>query len=124
MFNLFKKNKSVSKEVAEKINSNATEILIRYSYEFLDDVPQNERVACNAFCEKMMELSKTKFWSRSDIEQISEIMGYSVWDRRGFWIDKGDLDENGEPIEYRYIKDGVEQEHCKHQWKSNIVKKK
>ena len=33
----------------------------------------------------MMQLSKTKLWSRQDIENISLRLGYSVWDRRGGW---------------------------------------
>ena len=83
-----------------------TEILIRYSYEW--------RVADNgnpsrAFCERMLELSKTKFWSRSDIEKISMIMGYSVWDRCGGWWT--------EP-------DGTHSPQCRHEWKANLVKRK
>lgn len=71
-----------------------------------------------------MELSQTTVWSRVQIEKISEKLGYSVWDRRGAWIDKGDKDSEGNPIEHPYIKDGVEQIHCKHKWKSNILTKK
>ena len=83
-----------------------TEILIRYSYEW--------RVADNGnpsrkFCERMLELSKTKFWSRSDIEKISMIMGYSVWDRCGGWWT---------------MPNGKASPQCRHEWKANLVKRK
>jgi hypothetical protein len=123
LFNFFRKNKASSKEETEKTNSNATEILIRYSYEFIEDIPQSERTPCNDFCKRLMDLNK--LYSRSDIEEMSMIMGYSVWDRRGSCIDKGNLNDKGEPIDYFYIdKDGVEHPHCRHEWKVNMVKKK
>jgi hypothetical protein len=123
MFNFFRKNKNTSNEVTEKTNPKVTEIMVRYSYEFIDDVPQSERTPCNEFCESIMEMDK--FYSRSDIEDLSKIMGYSVWDRRGFYIDKGDKNDKGEPIEHLYIdKDGVEHHHCRHEWKPNVVTKK
>lgn len=81
-----------------------TEILIRYSYEW--------RVADNGnpsrkFCQRLLDLDR--FYSRSDIEQISMIMGYSVWDRCGGWWT--------EP-------DGTHSPQCRHEWKANIVKRK
>lgn len=78
-----------------------TEILIRYSYEG----PQDSRN--RVFCARLLKLNK--FYSRSDIEQISMIMGYSVWDRRGGWFT--------EP-------DGSHRPYCRHEWKANIVKRK
>ena len=88
-----------------------TEILIRYSYEWRDIVPANERDTAEqpsrAFCKRLMGLDK--FYSRSDIEKISMIMGYSVWDRvGGWWTDPRN------PIPYQ----------CRHEWKANIVKRK
>ena len=124
---IIKKNKILTKDETnsspEKRNG-YVDILLMYSYDWLDDIPQNERIPCNSFCERMMQLSKTKYWSREDIQNISKMVGYSVWDRRGAYIDKGDKDENGDPIEHRYVKDGIEQVHCKHQWVSHIVKRK
>lgn len=81
-----------------------TEILIRYSYEW--------RVADNGnpsrkFCQRLLDLDR--FYSRSDIEKISMIMGYSVWDRCGGWWT--------EP-------DGTHSPQCRHEWKANIVKRK
>jgi hypothetical protein len=78
-----------------------TEILIRYSYEG----PQDSRN--RTFCARLLKLNK--FYSRSDIESISMIMGYSVWDRRGGWFT--------EP-------DGSHRPYCRHEWKANIVKRK
>jgi len=78
-----------------------TEILIRYSYEG----PQDSRN--RPFCARLMKLNK--FYSRSDIESISMVMGYSVWDRRGGWFT--------EP-------DGSHRPYCRHEWKANLVKRK
>lgn len=75
-------------------------ILIRYSYEG----PKDDRN--RAFCAKMLELDR--FYTRQNIETISEKLGYSVWDRRGgFWNDNG-----------------VVKPYCRHHWKSNVVLKK
>ena len=122
MFNYFKKNKPTSSEL-QNVNSEnekkVTEIILKYSYDWIDDVPISERKPCNSFCAKLMELNR--LYSRADIETISERLGYSVWDRRGAWIDMEDLDEDGNPIEHHYIKDGVKTCHCKHQWKAMAV---
>lgn len=122
MFNFFKKKNSKIQKQEINEDPKSSTFIIRYSYEWLDQIPLNERTPCNDFCKTLMELDK--FYSRSDIESMSLSLGYSVWDRRGGWIDKGDKDENGDPIEHHYIKDGKEYFHCKHQWKSNVVKKK
>ena len=81
-----------------------TEILIRYSYEW--------RVADNGnpsrkFCQRLLDLNR--FYSRADIEKISMIMGYSVWDRCGGWWT---------------MPNGEASPQCRHEWKANIVKRK
>jgi DNA-binding Lrp family transcriptional regulator len=91
--------------------SKVTEIMILYSYEWRDIVPANERNTAEhpsrAFCKRLMGLNK--FYSRSGIEQISMIMGYSVWDRvGGWWTDPIN------PTPYQ----------CRHEWKANVVTKK
>ncbi len=77
--NFFKK-----KEIKEK-ETERVEIIIRYSYEWNDDVPNEEMDTpahpSRPFCKKLMELKR--LYTRSDIEQISERLGYSVWDRKG-----------------------------------------
>lgn len=56
------------------------------------------------FCERLVKLSDTKVFSRSDIENISIRLGYSVFDRGGgFWGNKP---------------------HCRHYWKALVTLKK
>lgn len=83
--------------------SKVTTLVIRYSYEGPEDSKNRP------FCAKLLDLSKRKTWSRSDIEDISERVGYSVWDRRGGWYTQ----PNGEHREY-----------CRHRWTSKLMKKK
>ena len=90
-------------EIRKVGNVTTTEILIRYSYEG----PEDDRN--RPFCARMLDISKRKMWTRSDIEKISERLGYSVWDRRGGWYT--------EP-------DGSRRPFCRHEWKSNIVLRK
>lgn len=86
-------------EVTEK--KQRVEILVRYSYEG----PKDERN--RTFCAKMLELDR--FYTRTEIEKISERLGYSVWDRSGgFWRKP----------------DGTISPKCRHHWKSNVVLKK
>jgi hypothetical protein len=79
------------------------EIIVRYSYEG----PEDNRN--RPFCARLLELNRTKVWSRSDIERISERVGYSVWDRRGGWF----MQPNGQA-----------RPECRHQWKANIIIRK
>ncbi len=88
-------------DIAE--NSSVTELLIRYTYAGPKDSKNRP------FCAKMLELSSSKVWSRSDIEKISERLGYSVWDRRGGWFTQ----PNGEP-----------RPSCRHRWDALIVTRK
>jgi hypothetical protein len=122
MFNFFKKK---PKEEAPKDEPKRTKLYIRYKYEYLDEIPLDERTPCNRFCAKMQEMSDAgKSWTRADIETLSERLGYSLWERRGGWIDLGDKNEKGEPVEHGYIKDGVEHPYCKHQWVSKLMTEK
>ena len=95
-FNFFKKNKKI-----EEVKTDKTSISIKYSYEWKEDVPDNEKDTpdhpSRPFCKKMMELNR--LYTRVDIEQISQRLGYSVFDRAG-----GD--------------------DCRHCWISQIVVKK
>ena len=78
-----------------------TEILLRYSY----DGPQDDKN--RPFCAKLMELNR--LYSRSDIETISERLGYSVWDRRGGWFTQPD---------------GTHRPFCRHKWFALTVVRK
>jgi hypothetical protein len=80
-----------------------TQVLVRYSYEG----PEDDRN--RPFCARMLELAKTKVYSRVDIENISKRLGYSVWDRRGGWFT---------------LPNGEHRPFCRHTWKANIVIRK
>lgn len=74
---------------------------VRYSYEWKKDVPENERDtkehSSRPFCKKMLELNR--FYTRTDIQEMSQFLGYDVMRRAGG--------------------DG-----CRHEWVSQIVTKK
>jgi DNA-binding Lrp family transcriptional regulator len=80
-----------------------TEVLLRYTY----SGPKDDRN--RPFCARMLKLAETKLWSRADIENISERLGYSVWDRRGGWF----TEPNGNHRPY-----------CRHRWEVKIVTRK
>jgi hypothetical protein len=80
-----------------------TEVLLRYTYQGPEDSKNRP------FCARMLQLAKTKLWSRADIENISERLGYSVWDRRGGWF----TEPNGNHRPY-----------CRHRWDVKIVTRK
>ena len=90
-------------KIIGNIKPSITQVLLRYTY----DGPQDSRN--RPFCAKMMQLSKTKLWSRQDIENISLRLGYSVWDRRGGWWT---------------MPNGEHSPSCRHEWKTVIVTKK
>ena len=80
-----------------------TQVLVRYTYAG----PEDDRN--RPFCAHMLKLAKTKIWSRSDIENISARLGYSVWDRRGGWF----TEPNGNHRPY-----------CRHRWEVKVVTRK
>jgi hypothetical protein len=85
---------------------------VAYTYAWRSIVPSSERNTpahpSRLFCVKMMELAKTKLWSRARIEQMSAALGYSVFDRvGGFWNN-----------------DGIIETQCRHEWKALIIQKK
>lgn len=93
---------AVNTETIDTIEKPETvDISIRYSYEpkpGLDPIIETTR----AFCRKLINLDK--LYTRSEIESISQRVGYSVFDRKGgFWGDK---------------------EECRHRWVANVVIKK
>jgi hypothetical protein len=95
MFNWFKK-KAIP-DTGEVINPG---FLIRYQYVWKDEVPLEERdtegFESREFCKYLVNAGK--FYTRSDIETMSQKLGYSVWNRCGG--------------------DG-----CRHKWESVVVKK-
>jgi hypothetical protein len=89
-----------------------TELIVRFTYAWRDIVPASERNTpshpSRPFCVKMVELAKTKVWSRADIEAMSARLGYSVWDRVGGWWNRGTENDT----------------QCRHEWRRLILKRK
>jgi hypothetical protein len=79
-----------------------TDLLLRYKY----SGPQDSKN--RPFCAKLLELNK--LYSRSDIEDLSIRLGYSVWDRRGGWFTQPD---------------GEHRPYCRHSWSAlTVIRKK
>jgi hypothetical protein len=84
-------------------------VQVMYKYDVLPEYgPQKLISGSREFCVKMIELAR--YYTREDINQISQIMGYSVWERKGGW----------------YTKPGTEQHYpsCRHTWMQVLVKPK
>jgi hypothetical protein len=94
-------NRVIAPSLKKDLSPSPVQIMIKYSYEG----PQDNRN--RPFCAKLMDLDR--LYTRADIEKISQRLGYSVFDRRGGFWNRGS---------------GVISEHCRHDWKSNIVVKK
>jgi len=84
------------------------EVLVRYSYEKRTIAEGADVIATTRpFCKKLIELNR--FYTREEIQKISERLGYSVFKRAGgFWKRP----------------DGVTDFKCRHEWRQNIVIKK
>jgi ribosomal protein S25 len=95
------------RDIVEKIKPKTTEFLIRYSYEWKQGFNNSDKPSSREFCKYL--LSANKMYSRSEIEQMSARLGYSVWDRRGGWWTKPS---------------GEHSPSCRHQWVSNVVTRK
>ena len=96
------------RDIVEKVKPKTTEFLIRYSYEWKAGFSKKDIKTSREFCKYLLEANK--FYSRSDIEQMSARLGYSVWDRRGGWYTKPNTN--------------IHEPACRHIWKSNIVTRK
>ena len=93
-------------KIVEAIKPQTTQILIRYTYEWKQGFNDGDLDTSRPFCKYLV--TANKFYTRSDIEQMSARLGYSVWDRRGGW----------------WNNDGKISPSCRHEWRSNIVKRK
>lgn len=96
------------RDIVEKVKPKTTEFLIRYSYEWKAGFSKKDIKTSREFCKYLLDANK--FYSRSDIEQMSARLGYSVWDRRGGWYTKPNTN--------------IHEPACRHIWKSNIVTRK
>ena len=97
--------KSSAIRQANKIGNEFEDFKIMYSYEWRPGVKPNKRNS-REFCVKLLDANK--MYSRAQIEQISKIVGWDVWNfRGGWWTRKGG--EARTPF-------------CRHIWQSNVVK--
>jgi len=85
------------------------EIKVLYTYEKRAGVAGPELLKTSRpFCVKMVGLSKSRMFSRQDIQKLSERLGYSVFKRAGgYWNNNG-------TIEFQ----------CRHGWMKHVVIKK
>ena len=95
-------------KIVEAIKPETTQILIRYSYEWKAGFNDGDLDTSRPFCKYLV--TANKFYTRSEIEQMSARLGYSVWDRRGGWYTKPGTNTHSPS--------------CRHQWVSNIVRRK
>jgi hypothetical protein len=95
-------------DILVKVQPTTKELLIRYSYEWKSGFNNTDKKTSRPFCVALLDAGK--MYSRSEIEQISARLGYSVWDRGGGWYTVPGTNEH-EPS-------------CRHQWVSNIVTRK
>jgi hypothetical protein len=84
---------------------------IRYKYDWRPEFKSNAAsLEANSrdFCKTLLRLNK--LYTRQDIDQMTAIMGYSVWDRRGEW--------------YTLPGTNVSRPSCRHIWQQQIVVRK
>lgn len=94
---------AINNDNIDKIDKPETvDVYIRYSYEVKGGVGPELIPTSRPFCKRLIELDR--YYSRAEIESISQRVGFSVWDRKGGWW--------GESPE------------CRHEWRRNIVIKK
>jgi len=69
-------------QIVEAMKPQTTQILIRYTYEWKAGFNDGDLDTSRPFCKYLV--TANKFYTRSDIEQMSARLGYSVWDRRHY----------------------------------------
>jgi hypothetical protein len=95
-----KRQKSARRPIAD--------IQIRYSYEVSPGLGSPIIPTTRPFCERLINLDR--IYSRAEIQQISQRLGYSVWQRRGGF--------------YTNPRTGVTTPYCRHRWLEQVVIKK
>ena len=92
------------KEVAEPV------LEVRYRYAWAAGFSNKDKKTSREFCKVMLDLAdQGKVYTRDDIDGISAIMGYSVWNRRGGWY---------------HTPSGVNRPQCRHVWEQQLVIRK
>jgi hypothetical protein len=90
---------------SNKIGTDTEDYKIMYTYEWRTGVKPDKRNS-REFCVKLLDANK--MYSRAQIEQISKIVGYDVWNYRGgWWTRKGG--QTRTPF-------------CRHVFAANVVK--
>jgi len=91
--------------ISKDLGTDTEDYKIMYTYEWRPGVKPDKRNS-REFCVKLLDANK--MYSRAQIEQISKIVGWDVWNfRGGWWTRKGGKTRT--PF-------------CRHIWSSNVVK--
>jgi DNA-binding Lrp family transcriptional regulator len=84
------------------------EFEIRYRYDWRPEFRSSKPTGTSRdFCQTLMKLNK--LYTRQDIDQMSSIMGFSVWDRRGGWYTLPGTD--------------LSRPSCRHVWNQQVVRR-
>ena len=84
---------------------------LRYKYDLDPDaLPLQPGGESREFCVQMLKMEK--LYTRDEIDQMSAILGYSVWLRRGGWYT---VPESEPPLHIP---------HCRHEWKQRLVRRR
>jgi len=98
----------IAKEGAKPTDEPVLEV--RYKYSWAAGFSNKDKRTSREFCKVMLDLAdQGKVYTREDINGISNIMGYSVWNRRGGWY---------------HTASGVNRPQCRHVWEQQIVIRK
>jgi hypothetical protein len=98
----------ISKEGAKPTDEPVLEV--RYKYSWAAGFSNKDKKTSREFCKVMLDLAdQGKVYTRDDINGISNIMGYSVWNRRGGWY---------------HTASGVNRPQCRHVWEQQLVIRK
>ena len=98
----------IAKEGAKPTDEPVLEV--RYKYSWAAGFSNKDKRTSREFCKVMLDLAdQGKVYTRDDINGISNIMGYSVWNRRGGWY---------------HTASGVNRPQCRHVWEQQIVIRK
>lgn len=94
-------------KIIEEKSARTEDIYIKYSYEVVAGMGSPIIATTRDFCRDL--INENKFYSRDEIESITDEVGYNVFEMRGGWYTQ---------------KNGVAVPHCRHLWQQNIVKNK
>lgn len=88
-----------------------TELVVRYTYEKAPGISGGDIIPTSRdFCRRLIALNRV--YSREDIDQVSTIVGYDAWKRRGGWMTV----KGSSPA--------VHVPYCRHIWKSQLLRRK